>query len=344
MIDLLTDQINVYFLYYFLGCSQQKTRTVHLNCGCDNCNIDDMINQKCPNPVERKLPEIFIIRDDHEHYLDFCHEVDETHAMCVKSKTMREHYKRLYSKTISKLKNIPLSKIEKIVYKIKSDFSIHGSDCDKVVLDIEGLIAFFKEIHVSWFNFRALYKAAKMLSIEKLMNYWKCYELEFKDYADERTLNKELQQKLSKIQNVFIIELDETSFDIKCSDIQYFRRCLADILDCDDGSLYLLGVKVGSLLLYFYYCCYDYLSRFKLTQKQLKCLADVNTPSKILNIQDLRGRFVYTSIQSYSKVQCNVMCMYVCVCVYVCMYVYVCICMYLCVCMLVCISKSNVIK
>ena len=94
---------------------------------------------------------------------------------------------------------------------------------------------------------------------------------------------------------------------MKLSDISCLCDSLCYVLDCNNLSVHLLAVSQGSLLLVFCYCFNDYLSKFKLTSKQLICLADINICT-ILSLRDISSRFVYNNIQNYKV---NVFCIYV---------------------------------
>ena len=165
--------------------------------------------------------------------------------------------------------------------------------------DFQNLI---HSLRVSWFNFGTLnFLATNFLSTyPDVMTSWSDYRTHFKEYCSRRNM-KGFVNVFFQIegQNVFLVEVDECYYNFTLADIKGLRKSLSIALGVPAVSLHLVTVRGGSVIIYFYYCYSDYLTRFKsLSSQQLNMIAVIK-PHKILSLTDLYNQFKYDNIQSY---------------------------------------------
>ena len=169
--------------------------------------------------------------------------------------------------------------------------------------DIRKIQDFAHMHNVNWFSFDLLYFLYNTFLREHCPDItaeWNTYLSLFKEYCSARSI-KEFISIFFEVEdnNIFLIEIDERYYNFTLADIDSLRESLSIALDVPAVSLHLVTVKTGSVIIYFYYCYSDYLTRFmSLSSQQLKMIAQIK-PHKILSLTDLYSQFEYDKIQSY---------------------------------------------
>ena len=162
----------------------------------------------------------------------------------------------------------------------------------------------FTHLHnVNWFSFDLLYFMHNTFLREhcpEVTAEWDTYLALFREYCSARSL-KDFVGVFFQVedQNIFLVEIDEWYYNFTLADVDSFRESLSIALDVPAVSLHLVTVRQKCLIIYFYYCYSDYLTRFKsLSSQQLNMIAVIK-PHKILSLTDLYNQFKHDNIQSY---------------------------------------------
>ena len=205
---------------------------------------------------------------------------------------MENLYREINGYWYDRQRRIPVV-IDDVVRLLQNEL---GLPVPQEITDVDDLNHYFKSISVSWFNFQPIALISKVFLnpfYPELQKKWIEYFHLFHEYCYQRNL-KECVGILFNTENdnIFILRVDETYYNMKLSDISSLRDSLCNVLGCSKWSIPLLAVVPGSLLLVFCYCFDDYLSRFELTREQLACLADLKM-FKVLSLRDIENRFVY---------------------------------------------------
>ena len=284
-------------------------------CECGKCTVTDwMKGRLCLQRSKESFPKFILLQqpspqlsallkynfDEHVTLQAETEEVIEKYKSCSFS-TMEKLYREVNGYWICRQRWIPLA-IDEIVGLLRNSL---GLPVSQEIVSFHQLENYLHSIRVSWFNFKPLAEISKVYLhglYPELQKEWIEYFHLFYEYCYQRNL-KDCARILfnSENDNTFILQVDETYYDMKLSDISCLRDSLCYVLGCNKLSVHLLGVSRGSLLLVFCYCFEDYLSRFQLTSEQLICLADLKI-CRILSLKDIRSRFVYPNIQKYKVI------------------------------------------
>ena len=229
-------------------------------------------------------------------------EVVEVFSTCYLL-TMENLYREINGYWYDRQRRIPIE-IDDVVRLLQKEL---GLPVPQDITDVDDLNRYFKNIRVSWFNFKPVAIISEVFLnclYPKLEIKWIEYCHLFDDYCNRRHL-KEFPGILfnAESDSMFILQVDETDYyKMKLSNISSLHKSLCHTLGCNELSVPLLAALPGSLLLVFCYCAEDYLSRFELTREQLTLLADLKI-CKLLSLRDIENRFVYSNIQ-------NTVCLY----------------------------------
>ena len=229
-------------------------------------------------------------------------EVIEVFSTCYLL-TMENLYREINGYWYDRQRRIPIV-IDDVIRLLQNQL---GLPVPQDITDVDDLNRYFKNIRVSWFNFKPVAVISEVFLnclYTKLEIKWIEYCQLFDDYCNRRRL-KEFPGILfnAESDSTFILQVDETDYyKMKLSNISSLHKSLCYTLGCNELSVPLLAALPGSLLLVFCYCAEDYLSRFELTREQLTLLADLKI-CKVLSLRDIENRFVYPNIQ-------NTVCLY----------------------------------
>ena len=229
-------------------------------------------------------------------------EVVEVFSTCYLL-TMENLYREINGYWYDRQRRIPIV-IDDVVRLLQNQL---GLPVPQDITDVDDLNYYFKNIRVSWFNFKPVAVISEVFLnclYPELEIKWMEYCHLFDNYRNRHHL-KEFPGILfnAESDSTFILQVDETDYyKMKLSNISSLHKSLCYTLGCNELSVPLLAALPGSLLLVFCYCAEDYLSRFELTREQLTCLADLKI-CKVLSLRDIENRFVYSKIQ-------NTVCLY----------------------------------
>ena len=224
-------------------------------------------------------------------------EVIEVFSTCYLL-TMENLYREINGYWYDRQRRIPIV-IDDVIRLLQNQL---GLPVPQDITDVDDLNRYFKNIRVSWFNFKPVAVISEVFLnclYPKLEIKWIEYCQLFDDYCNCRRL-KEFPGILfnAESDSTFILQVDETDYyKMKLSNISSLHKSLCYTLGCNELSVPLLAALPGSLLLVFCYCAEDYLSRFELTREQLTLLADLKI-CKVLSLRDIENRIVYPNIQN----------------------------------------------
>ncbi len=224
---------------------------------------------------------------------------DRQIRLCTETDRIAKSFKIVSSDTWNHLNLFDEAKISKITF----NFGIWLRNSPLLDSGMRGLSSVCHDLRVSWFNFSPLHYLAEQYLFPLYPNVeynWSNYCAVFKEYCSNRHL-ADYTDLFFKVENrnIFLLEIDERYDNFTLADVQSLRESLSIALDIPAVSLHLVTVKTGSVIIYFYYCYSDYLTRFmSLSSQQLKMIAMIK-PHKILSLTDLYKQFEYDKIQSY---------------------------------------------
>ena len=245
---------------------------------------------------------MLLANPDHPMVADlifFDESYDRQIRLCVETDRIARSFQILSLDTWRHLKLLDEAMISEMVF----DFSIWLRNSPLMDSGMRGLSSLCHDLRVSWFNFNPLHFLAKQYLFPLYPNVesnWSNYCAVFKEYCSNRHLADYIDVFFKvENRNIFLLEIDERYDKFTLADVENFRKSLSTAIGIPAVSLHLVTVKKKCLLIYFYYCYSDYLTRFKsLSSQQLKMIAHI-TPHKILSIRDLYKQFKYDDIQKY---------------------------------------------
>ena len=301
--------------FYSIGINpeeEEKQLFLPQMCRCGKCTVIDwMQGRLCLERGIEYFPK-FILLPRHSPILSTlsnCNvtlqaeteEVIKAFTLCC-FLTMENLHLEVNGSLYERKRWIPLP-IDEIVRLLQNRLGLH---VPQEIASFQQLNNYLQSIRVSWFNFKPIALISKVFLnalYPELHKKWLEYFYIFYKYCRERRL-KDCPGILfnRESDNIFILQVDETYYDMMLSDISCLRDSLCYVLGCNELSVHLLAVSRGSLLLVFCYCAEDYINRFELTREQLTSLANLKI-CRILELRDFRSHFVYSNIQ-------NTVCLY----------------------------------
>ena len=273
------------------------------SCGCGRCAVRGWMTcqSSCLRPVtqpklwiiEPQFAQFSSIKNHHTRQLRLCH---ETNSLANRFRLLSSNTWNLFSRLLGN--------------DIKhADVALAlGSELRIVIPDFSDILKIQNFVHshnvVNWFSFGLLYFLYVTFLREHCPDItaeWDTYLSLFKDYCSARSI-KDFIGIFFEVEdnNIFLIEIDERYYNFTLADVDSLRESLSIALDVPAVSLHLVTVKTGSVIIYFYYCYSDYLTRFQLSSQQLIVIAQIR-PHKILSLTDLYNQFKYDDIQSYNR-------------------------------------------
>ena len=285
-------------------------------CGCGKCSIDDQMQGRlCPQSRKQSYPKFILLQRDSPRVSTLLKQnLDVDIKLQAETENIIEIFKSCYFLTMENLyremngywydrQRRTLLVIDEVVRFLQNRL---GLPVPQDIVDVDDLTSYLKTIRVSWFNFKPIALISKVFLnpyYPELQKKWIEYFHLFYEYCYQRNLKQCVGILFNtENDNIFILRVDETYYDMTLSDISCLRDSLSYVLGCNELSVHLLGISPGSLLLVFCYSCEDYLTRFELTREQLARLADLKI-CKIFSLRDIENRFVYSDLQ-------NMVCLY----------------------------------
>ena len=309
---------NFIFIYLEIG-SEQEEKQLFLRqmCGCGKCTVDDwMQGRLCPQRRKEYYPKFILLQRDSPRVstlvkpnlgIDIKLQAQTENVIAIFKScyflTMENLYREVNGYWYGRRRRIPIV-IDDVVRLLQNRL---GLPVPQDIVGVDDLNHYLKSIRVSWFNFKPIALISKVFLnpfYPEVHKKWIEYYHHFHEYCYQRNL-RECAGILfnNENDNIFILQIDETYYNMMLSDISGLRDSLCYVLGCNELSVHLLGISPGSLLLVFCYCADDYHSRFQqLTREQLTCLADLKI-CKVLSLRDIENHFVYSNIQ-------NTVCLY----------------------------------
>ena len=252
----------------------------------------------CQNTCYDERPMVLLANPKHSSVVLLETSYDRQIRLCAETRKIAHSFQILSFDTWMHLYEANIS-----IPKIAFDLGVWLNKPLLMATDIQGLRSQFHDLHVSWFNFRSIHFLAKQFLFKlypEIETGWNNYCVVFKEYCSNRHL-KDFTNIFFQVEdeNIFLLEVDERYSDFTLADVENFRESLSIALGVPEVSLHLVTIGKGSVIIYFYYCYSDYLTRFKsLSSQQLNMIAVIK-PHKILSLTDLYNQFKYDNIQSY---------------------------------------------
>ena len=252
----------------------------------------------CQNTYHDDRPMVLLANPNHLSVALLEKSNDKQIRLCAETRRIAHSFQILSFDTWKHLYGANIS-----IPKIAFDLGVWLNKPLLMATDIQALRSQFHDLRVSWFNFQALYFLAEQFLFPlypNVLSHWINYCVVFKEYCSNRCL-RDFTNIFFEVEdeNIFLVEVDECHYDFTLADVENFRKSLSIALDVPEVSLHLVTVRQKCLIIYFYYCYSDYLTRFKsLSSQQLNMIALIK-PHKILSLTDLYNQFKHDNIQSY---------------------------------------------
>ena len=276
------------------------------SCGCGQCTIRGWMTGKvCQNVEYDWQPKVLVVDSSEtnssvKEVVDFGKSYHRQAKLCADTCKIIKHFTTMSITTWSRLADVVCKTSITDIAIALGAWLKRPLPMLSNILELQNLI---HSLRVSWFSFGALYFLAEYFLFSlypEVMTSWDNYRAVFKQYCSNRHL-KDFTNIFFQIEdeNIFLVEVDEHYSDFTLADVKNFRESLSIALDVPAVSLHLVTVRQHCLIIYFYYCYSDYLTRFKsLSSQQLNMIAVIK-PHKILSLTDLYNQFKHDNIQSY---------------------------------------------